>query len=439
MKTVAYLRISTGSQDLANQKLAVLDYARQKRFAIDRFVEAQASSRKGRDQRRIEELLGTLAAGDRLVVSELSRLGRSLGQVIQIVDELVKRKVRFIAIKEAIRFEGKQDMQTKVMIALFGLFAEVERDLISERTKEGLGGRPGQGPLARPPQGLAGQVQARRQGGGDPDAPGEGGLQGVDRQDRGRIADQPPSLHPDPKARPEGLERVQEPGRPPSLEHIFAAIWAVPLPQNSPRKRRTIWVSGGSTMIGCIRCRNAIALDPDLPAIDEGATEYALLPFLDSIPGPPSGEAPASICGPCFEAIDVEFSAPPRGPVGTLAESVRRYLAASLEVHRQGLDPDIREVFPRLPGESLCEKLGVELGAALTAVGRPVCYTDARWREVYVEQGEGPFIVVQSDPYTGGTTWFGCGHVEVAGLPGLVNSYLLDPSGAALGLNPHGR
>src|SRR5215831_18499269 len=108
MKTIAYLRISTGSQDLANQKLAVLDYARQNRFAIDRFVEAQASSRKGRDQRRIEELLGALATGDRLVVSELSRLGRSLGQVIQIVDDLMKRKVRFIAIKEAIRFEGKQ-------------------------------------------------------------------------------------------------------------------------------------------------------------------------------------------------------------------------------------------------------------------------------------------------------------------------------------------
>ena len=73
MKTVAYLRISTGSQDLANQKLAILDYARQNRCAIDRFVEAQASSRKGRDQRRIEELLGTLATEDRLVVSELSR------------------------------------------------------------------------------------------------------------------------------------------------------------------------------------------------------------------------------------------------------------------------------------------------------------------------------------------------------------------------------
>src|SRR3954471_5115417 len=80
MKTVAYLRISTGSQDLANQKLAILDYARRERFAIARFGKAQASSRKGRDQRRVEELLGALAAGDRLVVSELSRLGRSLGQ-----------------------------------------------------------------------------------------------------------------------------------------------------------------------------------------------------------------------------------------------------------------------------------------------------------------------------------------------------------------------
>ena len=156
MKTVAYLRISTGSQDLTHQKLAVLDYARQKHLTIDRFVKAQASSRKGRDQRRIEELLGMLAEGDRLVVSELSRLGRSLGQVIQIVDELVKRKVRFTAIKEAIRFEGRQDMQTKVMIALFGLFAEVERDLISERTKEGLAAARAKGRLLGRPRGSLG-------------------------------------------------------------------------------------------------------------------------------------------------------------------------------------------------------------------------------------------------------------------------------------------
>ena len=133
--------------------MAVLDYARQKRFAVDRFVEVQASSRKNPAQRGIEDLLGTLAAGDRLIVSELSRLGRSLGQVIRIVDELVKRKVCFVAVKEAIRFEGKQDMQTKVMVALFGLFAEVERDLISQRTKEGLAAARAKGRLLGRPKG----------------------------------------------------------------------------------------------------------------------------------------------------------------------------------------------------------------------------------------------------------------------------------------------
>lgn len=157
MKTVAYLRVSTGSQDLANQKMGVVDYARQQRFTIDRFVEAQVSSRKTPAQRGIEDLLGTLATGDRLIVSELSRLGRSLGQVIRIVDELVKQKVRFVAIKEAICFDGKQDMQTKVMVALFGLFAEVERDLISQRTKEGLAAARSKGRLLGRPKGSLGK------------------------------------------------------------------------------------------------------------------------------------------------------------------------------------------------------------------------------------------------------------------------------------------
>ena len=97
--------------------------------------------------------------GDRLIVSELSRLGRSLGQVIQIVDTLVHRKVRFTAVKEGITFEGKQDLQTKVMIALFGLFAEVERDLISERTKEGLVAARAQGKMLGRPKGTRGKTK----------------------------------------------------------------------------------------------------------------------------------------------------------------------------------------------------------------------------------------------------------------------------------------
>ena len=72
------------------------------------------------------------------IVSELSRLGRSLGQILDIIDRLIHKGVRLVSIKEAIRFEGKQNLQTKAMIVLFGLFAEIERDLIVERTKEGL-------------------------------------------------------------------------------------------------------------------------------------------------------------------------------------------------------------------------------------------------------------------------------------------------------------
>jgi hypothetical protein len=84
-------------------------------------------------------------------------LGRSLGQGIHIVDELVKRKIRFTAIKENTHFEGKQDLQTKVMVALFGLFAEVERDLISERTRKGLASDRAKGRLLGRPKGMLGK------------------------------------------------------------------------------------------------------------------------------------------------------------------------------------------------------------------------------------------------------------------------------------------
>ena len=156
MKTVACLRVSTRSQDLANQKLAILEFTQKRRFTVDEFIESKISSRKSPTERRIEEMLGTLQSGDRLLVSELSRLGRSLGQVLQIVATLIERKIRFIAIKEAIEVEGKQDLRTKVMIALFGLFAEVERDLISERTKEGLAAAKAKGKQLGRPKGALG-------------------------------------------------------------------------------------------------------------------------------------------------------------------------------------------------------------------------------------------------------------------------------------------
>jgi DNA invertase Pin-like site-specific DNA recombinase len=97
-----------------------------------------------------------MTAGDLIVVSELSRIFRSVGQIIKIVDELIKNKIRLIAIKENIHLNGKQDIQSKMMVTLFGLFAEIERDFISERTCEGLNAARAKGRILGRPKGSRG-------------------------------------------------------------------------------------------------------------------------------------------------------------------------------------------------------------------------------------------------------------------------------------------
>lgn len=138
MKTVAYLRVSKDTQDVKNQRLAILEFAQKETLKVDRFMELTVSSRKSPKERKIDQLLEQLEEEDLLLVSELSRMGRSVGEIITTVDTLVKRQIRLIAIKEGIRLNGKQNLQTKVMVTLFGLFAEIERELISLRTKEAL-------------------------------------------------------------------------------------------------------------------------------------------------------------------------------------------------------------------------------------------------------------------------------------------------------------
>ena len=156
MHTVAYIRISTGGQGLESQRLAILDYAHRHGLTVHTFIEAQGSSRHMVAKRSLDSMLEQVQAGDLLLVSELSRLGRSVGQIIQLVDRLLKQRVQLVAIKEHIRLNGTQDLQSKVMITLFGLFAEIERDLIAERTKEGLAAARAQGRLPGRPKGVLG-------------------------------------------------------------------------------------------------------------------------------------------------------------------------------------------------------------------------------------------------------------------------------------------
>ena len=85
MRVVAYLRVSTAGQDLDQQRLAIWDYAQRNRLRIDEFITAKVSSQKSLVQRRIGDLLSQLQPTDVLLISELSRLGRSVGQIIFLV------------------------------------------------------------------------------------------------------------------------------------------------------------------------------------------------------------------------------------------------------------------------------------------------------------------------------------------------------------------
>jgi len=157
MRTVAYLRVSKDSQDVKNQRLAILEFARKEKMEVDDFMELTVSSRKSTKERKVDQLLEELDTGDTLIVSEVSRMGRSVGEIITTVDTLVKKKIRFMAVKEGIRLNGSQDMQTKVMVTMFSLFAEIERDLISMRTKEGLAAAKASGKKLGRPKGTLGK------------------------------------------------------------------------------------------------------------------------------------------------------------------------------------------------------------------------------------------------------------------------------------------
>ncbi len=151
--TIAYLRVSTDGQDLKNQKLEILDYAQKHSYTIDNWIEVKVSSKKSAKERLVDQLLEQLETGDCLILSELSRLGRSVGQIINIIDELIRKKVKVVIIKETMVINGKNDIATKTMITMFSLFAEIERDLISERTKAGLARAKAEGKLIGRPTG----------------------------------------------------------------------------------------------------------------------------------------------------------------------------------------------------------------------------------------------------------------------------------------------
>jgi DNA invertase Pin-like site-specific DNA recombinase len=138
-RTIGYLRVSTIDQDLEKNKSDILHLANEKRLAPVDWVEEKVSGTKDWRKRKLGDVMVTLQAGDTIIVSELSRLGRSTLQILEVMQEAKKRGIAVHAIKNGWSLNGT--MESKIVLQVFAMVSEIERDLISARTKEGLKAR----------------------------------------------------------------------------------------------------------------------------------------------------------------------------------------------------------------------------------------------------------------------------------------------------------
>jgi len=135
-KTIGYLRVSTDQQDLEKNKADILKLANDKKFGHVDFVAEKVSGTKDWRKRKLGEVFTTLQSGDIIIVSELSRLGRSTLQILEIMKEAREKDIAVHAVKGGWTLNGS--MESKIVLTMLAMMAEIERDLISERTKEGL-------------------------------------------------------------------------------------------------------------------------------------------------------------------------------------------------------------------------------------------------------------------------------------------------------------
>ena len=136
MKTIAYLRVSTQDQDLEKNKSELLMLAHRNSLGEVSFVEEIVSGKVNWNKRKIAQVLSSLDRGDNLLISELSRLGRSMLEVMEILSIAVQRGVNIYAIKG--NWQLNNSIQSKIVAMAYALASEIERDLISQRTKEAL-------------------------------------------------------------------------------------------------------------------------------------------------------------------------------------------------------------------------------------------------------------------------------------------------------------
>ena len=136
MAVIGYIRVSSQKQTLEHQKYEIGQFAKQNKITITNWVMETISSRKPLSRRKLGGVLDSMTPGDILIACEISRLGRSLLEVMRILEMCLNKECQVWTIKENYRLGN--DIQSKVMAFAFGLSAEIERNLISQRTKTSL-------------------------------------------------------------------------------------------------------------------------------------------------------------------------------------------------------------------------------------------------------------------------------------------------------------
>ena len=149
--TYGYIRVSTDRQSTDNQRFEIERFCSKNNLQVERWIEETISGTRSPEKRLLGSLLAEVKKDDLIVCSELSRLGRSLFMIMSILNHLLMNGVRVWTIKDNYRLGD--DIQSKVLAFAFGLSAEIERDLISQRTKEALARKRAEGTVLGRPSG----------------------------------------------------------------------------------------------------------------------------------------------------------------------------------------------------------------------------------------------------------------------------------------------
>jgi DNA invertase Pin-like site-specific DNA recombinase len=131
-----YVRVSTALQNVENGRFEVAKFAQKQGFSVGKWVTEQISSQKDLKKRKLSVLLKKVRKGDMIIATEISRLGRNILEIMEILEVCLKKECQVWTIKE--NYKLGVDIPSKVLAVVFGLVAEFERNLISSRTKEAL-------------------------------------------------------------------------------------------------------------------------------------------------------------------------------------------------------------------------------------------------------------------------------------------------------------